>query len=671
MTGSYLEGFFLRLLDELGVPHESVAPGVHEALFPAELAREAQVAEHLKLSTDPEAVAEEAGVELLAPGSPLMDWAMARAAAVGRFSRRHVSVRSLDLEACRSKVERELGLDRIRLAGWAAGEVELAQVLGMEWLVDLPGDLDAESAAWVYVDAATGRPWDVWSSGSAPDGDAEPVYAGTSAAVLPLDRLIDAGRRLADGAFGATLSSLRAQLARERALEEERLARYFAAQRDELSGRRLGPQALSGRLAALAAEEGVRRSELEARAALDVRVSLDALVLFETPVARLSARLEMGRRQWTQDLRVDLWSGRIVAVPCPSCDAPTRALLGRRDGEPMCGACRPATAEPAEGTVAAAGAEPDREEERGATVGATEAGPRHAGGPDPAARREPAVEQAPSGLAFLRQEPGVCTASLHGLLLLVCAPARATEAAERQRRLRRLELDRISRCWEEGRALPGFGVPAVERAGRSYRVRGAGAVLLEHLQCRPPGFASGPERTAAQVAGGIAAEHLAAQGRAISSRGFSVPWEDTGARIEWHPHPDGPHLLAILGLWVVTLGTNDAIRATRAHTPRAERLAPIVQAVAANLGLSGRHAWVSVLTVVSAESDDAVRIHLARKTILARPDVAVSSPPDPDRRMFPSPAALIAAVPRAPAPSRARARAPDPAPGPDGQGRPF
>lgn len=175
---SQLASFVLRFLDESGIPHGHAGPGVHEMALPPEVSRELGLRELVRFTDDPEVMQEEPDIELLVPGSPLLDWILTRATRLGRFGQLHVEVRSLDLEACRRKVERELELDRLRLDGVSGGRLSLGTMVELDHLARVTSDVVEDIRLRIFLDARTGLPSQDWAREPPKFVSDQPVYAG-------------------------------------------------------------------------------------------------------------------------------------------------------------------------------------------------------------------------------------------------------------------------------------------------------------------------------------------------------------------------------------------------------------------------------------------------------------------------------------------------------------
>ena len=635
MSASHLEALVLGVFDQLGVPHEQVEPDVHEAVLDAELARRLGVAEVVRLTAEPEAAAPGSAVELLAFGSPLLDWALERAQALGLVTRAYVEVRSLDADACQAKLLRELELDHVRLAGIEPRGFRLGLVLGVHALVRLTSDLAEELREVVYMDGRTGLPLESWVQPALVH--AAPVYAAPALTQRPLAELVAAARAHAEARSAPRLDAMRRDVVSRRARDEERLARYFAEQRADLKRRRLAPDTLGTRMSALEAEEGVRRREVEARSASAVTLSIDRLAFFETPKNVFALEL----RHFAETLRVqatvDVATGRADPLACPTCGRATLLLVGRRDGAPCCGACRPPV------VVAAPVPAPE---------------PRAAAPPEPVAARPSYAEEMQQVADrrrrdFIEASAGTLGARPFWLGFLACASNDAArQAAERGRLLRRLDAEAIAQHLERLFRLP--GIRDVAPATKGYTARGAGALVGDRL--------AGPD--AAGPAWGLdelerlvsTAAHLAAGApRGTCVRSFA-PHPDCFTSMlseAWERSPSGDAETCCLAVPVVILAATPSdypvMELGVLAAPSASVLG-ITRVVSGALGLSGKSSWVAPAFICMRPDEDSLRAAARQLRAHVAGRLRALERPPADRLLLPP----GGAVPAARAPRRRR-----------------
>lgn len=355
MANSPLERFLPEYAEVAGGAWEEVEPQVYDVLLPAEItARPDEGASVVRVTFDPEAVAEHPGAQLLVYGSPLLDRLLAHAQAHSRVAGGFLLGVNAAVQPDRAWLEE--GLKVPDGATWEMGAVRplLFRHAAFWFQATYVSDEKEQESYLSAVDLYQGRfarHLEGLLRAGTYDLSAERPFPCPDAPSRPLAQAYAMARER----VAATALSVGRGHQRE---HEERLGRqvarmerYYGDLRDELQERlakarqdgRTSPKtvaSLEERLAGIGREERVRVDEVRRRSALRVSVGLTNLLLLAYPKLRVAATLTPKRGP---DLSLDLvWdplAGQLEPPDCPSCSRATRQLAQGGRGEWVCPGC--------------------------------------------------------------------------------------------------------------------------------------------------------------------------------------------------------------------------------------------------------------------------------------------------------------------------------------------
>jgi hypothetical protein len=394
--------FFLRYLSARGAWLDEPEPGVFRMLddgTPLPPGAAPLPASGLEFTFDPEAAAEASSRELLTFGNPLLERAIQDTLAAGRVTHLFAPDRSPDERLIEDRLRARVGFDRVRFRGVAPdGRLTEHQILRIQFVLSLLGDVTQQFVVLVHVDAGSARPAETCAAESA-----RLLLHTARPWLLPMAPLAEPDRilataiaelaRLAEG----RLAGLRDELRRQGEEEEQRVRRYFGSHEEELAARRgrlrkdESVERLEQALAAARAERDQRLHDVRARFRPRVETRLGAVEVLHLPRWTGTFVVERGLERFSVPLVYDVNLGQPELPACPSCGKPAALLVGERERPLLaCGSCR--TAPPA--PVPEPRAEPEGRPEKAAK-------PPPETGPPPArsrkamdGRREPAREVA-------------------------------------------------------------------------------------------------------------------------------------------------------------------------------------------------------------------------------------------------------------------------------------
>lgn len=342
-----LEEFLIEYVDAAGGLAEALEPQVYDVLLP-------DTAKPLRLTFDPEALPEHPTAQMLTFGSPLLDELLQRAQGEGRlavafFDEVHLVPHAFEARVCREVIlpqgttlefeetrplyvtntlfwfEGTFASDEKEQALYPAGVDRYYGRLVRYLEPLLAGERLSEVRGWAFPDA--------------------PAHSLDQAYLLARERVVRT--------VTAEANQRRHQLAAQQGQQSERMTKYFADLRAELTERLAKTQArgedtseemdsLRQRLEALTREETLRLEELQRAAQLRVQLELLNVLHVKSPRLFVSAHLVSSttkRNSLPLKLTWDPLTERTDPFDCPRCGQPTLELRLARGGELRCPHC--------------------------------------------------------------------------------------------------------------------------------------------------------------------------------------------------------------------------------------------------------------------------------------------------------------------------------------------
>jgi hypothetical protein len=338
-----LEQFLLEYVDAAGGIADEIEPQVYDVLLP-------DADKPLRLAFDPEALPEHPTAQLVTFGSALLDQLLGEAQTNGRIALAylddvHLTPYSLDQRVRRDLIlppHTSLNVDAVRA---------LYVTSTLFWFETTYSSDEKEQAVHpVAVDRYYGRL--VRYLEPLLEGDRLSEirrYAYPDAPAVPLGQAYLQARERLVRTVTAEANSRKHNLLAHQAQQRERMTRYFADLRAELTERLEKAQArgeetgsLRLRLEAIAREETLRLGELERKAMLRVQIKLMNLLHVKIPRLFLNTHLtfdEGKRAPIPLNLTWDPLVEKTDALDCPNCRQPTFELRLGRLGELRCPNC--------------------------------------------------------------------------------------------------------------------------------------------------------------------------------------------------------------------------------------------------------------------------------------------------------------------------------------------
>ena len=346
-----LEKFLLEYIDVVDGVWQAVEPQVYDVMLPAALAGQLDVArpdETIRIAFDAEAVTDHPQAYLMAFGNPILDRIFEHAQALGQSARVYLTGYNLshhDLPAVlRRSLQTPAGVE-LKPAAPRVYHFSLA----LFWFqATFISDEKEHGLFPVGVDLYYGRLArhleETLHSAVVSEARPFPYPDAPRCAVTEAYRL---AREEATRSVAVAASARLAELQRYLQHETQRITRYFADLRAELSERQARAEARGEDAArfvsqqqALDREEQAQITEL--RRKLTLRVQMKLLNVLWVIQPKLRIRVQLLPRQGIAGETEVVWDPalqKVEATLCPACGHPTLALSLTRSGQVVCPDC--------------------------------------------------------------------------------------------------------------------------------------------------------------------------------------------------------------------------------------------------------------------------------------------------------------------------------------------
>ncbi len=346
-----LEKFLLQYIDAVGGVWQAVEPQVYDVMLPASAADQLDLArpdEMIRIAFDPEAVTDHPQAHLMAFGNPILDRVFEHAHALGQSARVYLTGYNLsphDLPAVlRRSLQMPAGVE-LKPAAPRAYHFTLA----LFWFqATFISDEKEHGIFPVGIDLYHGRLArhleETLHSAVVSETRPFPYPDAPRCALTQAYRL---AREEATRSVAVAASARLAELQHYLQHEIQRITRYFADLRAELSQRQARAAArgedaarFASQQQALDREEQAQVTELRRKLALRVQMKLLNVLWVIQPKLRIGVQL-LPQQGMAGEAEV-VWDPalqKVEATLCPMCGHPTLALSLTRSGQAVCPAC--------------------------------------------------------------------------------------------------------------------------------------------------------------------------------------------------------------------------------------------------------------------------------------------------------------------------------------------